>query len=70
MTEWQPIETAPKDNTVLLLCSMEYPENPFIDVGYWETYAWWSGPKEEPCWVWSLLEGKPTHWMSLPEPPK
>jgi len=68
--EWKPIKTAPKDNIMLLLCSMQDPENPLIDVGYWETCAFWTGkPKCKPRWEWPHVNVKPTHWMSLPEPP-
>jgi len=75
MTEWQPIETAPKDNTLVLLYAKIDPDpnfSDFMDVGYWETYNFWLGPvpPEGPCWNWSLSEHQPTHWMHLPEPPR
>lgn len=69
MSEWQTIDTAPKDNTVLLLCAKIDGEY-WIDVGYWETYNFWHGPLEDdPKWEWPF-ETEPTHWMHLPEPPK
>ena len=75
MTEWQPIETAPKDNTLVLLYSKIDPDPDFSDfmgVGYWETYDLWHGPipPKGPCWMWSIDEHLPTHWMHLPEPPQ
>ena len=75
MTEWQPIETAPKDNTLVLLYSKIDPDPDFSDfmgVGHWETYDGWHGPvpPKGPCWMWSIDEHLPTHWMHLPEPPQ
>ena len=64
MTEWQPIETAPKDGTRVL--AWEYP---------YYTVVFWDDDEEEPytpCWKISyggdIMD--PTHWMPLPEPPK
>ena len=64
MSEWQPIETAPKDADILLL----YSARDGVQPGYWDDL------KEPHGWVavetQSLTGGrmKPTHWM-LPEPP-
>ena len=68
---WQPIETAPKDGTRVLLASHH---------GVWmgeyrETYA--SGFKPKNPWFTALLNhrhmarptARPTHWMPLPAPP-
>lgn len=59
--EWQPIETAPRDGTdVLLLCGKSW-----CAVGrYAPIGCWIAEPSHEP---YSLY---PTHWMPLPEPPK
>ena len=68
MTEWQPIETAPKDGTPVLL----YIENEDIG-GYQCTARWdvnkvfWEGIESE-CEIISL--DLPTHWRPLREPPK
>lgn len=60
MSEWQPIETAPKDGTYLLTSDGKWREVcKFVD-GFWcsdlegESYSY-------------VLE--PTHWQPLPEPP-
>ena len=73
MTEWQPIETAPKDRKFFLGAKN-------LGVGYgWNRYIclyrdsqFWSN--------WSIAEGgllcplneknTPTHWMPLPDSPK
>ena len=80
---WQPIETAPKDGSAILLyanckgwedCGMSRV------VGWFDQY-WWSayGPafgepvanptygRRNPQRIGSC---NPTHWMPLPEPPK
>ena len=72
MTDWQTIETAPKDGTSILL------------YGYWEGEIH-SIEDEKNIWMaqytygdWLINGGdyygsyvrNPTHWMPLPEPPK
>ncbi len=75
MTDWQPIETAPKGNLVgegpevLLWVPEDSLEYYRINVGFW----------------WPMMDGwcrinapegdtkfwkQPSHWMPLPEPPK
>lgn len=61
--KWQPIETAPKDGTRVLLHSPDtHLYTPVL--GTWvetkERWEEWGG--YYPC--------NPTHWMPLPEPPK
>jgi hypothetical protein len=62
MTDWQLIETAPKDGTYIL------GNKKFLDAGWsprvvrWERGCWLTDPGD-----WSQ---KPTHWMPLPEPPQ
>ena len=61
---WQPIETAPKDGTWILLTEVLEGQmitgHPFIL--YWDDR-----------WGWGDIYGKrdvnPTHWMPLPDPP-
>lgn len=61
MSEWHPIETAPKDGTPILVA----------DKGVWMTAA-----RFMPCdmaWIEHTASGlrlnPPTHWMPLPAPP-
>lgn len=71
MTEWQPIETAPKDGTALLGKDV---------AGDWPFVMKWEGEPRAPnggYWAYceALLsdvagEATPTHWMPLPDPPK
>ena len=61
---WQPIETAPKDGTDVILW------DPALDVGV--TIGSWSDYKKSGDW-WmegEQVTGFPSHWMPLPEPPK
>lgn len=65
MSEWQPISTAPKDGTDILL-GMYRPE--FVDPIVMNS-CWLD--REERGGHWMDWDGcpTPTHWMPLPEPP-
>ena len=62
MSEWQPIETAPKEEGVSILVWDAYFRKPvvvkLISDNWWPGYGAEYRPKEV------------THWMPLPEPPK
>jgi len=60
MNDWQPIETAPKDNLIIGYDPVK--ENP-IQVMKYDYGGWGDAVYQE----WSA---EPTHWMPLPEPPK
>lgn len=67
--EWQPIETAPRDGTIIL---MFYPTrylgpNKTI-VGKWTKYNGGSWQNDE--FSMSDTPEQPTHWMPLPAAPK
>ena len=66
MTEWQLIKSVPKDGRFVIL----YQEgiNPYV--------TWWvskpsSHPLEKiaPGWAHTVANGKPTHWLALPDLP-
>ena len=67
---WQPIETAPKDGTrVLVFCHWG------VDIAQWNQDSYIRKPK--PYWSYRRSSSKgadrrfpPTHWMPLPEPPQ
>ena len=73
MTEWQPIETAPRDGGEILLFEMT-ATGPMYRVGYWETHGTHIEDKR-------IVEGwspaddgylgciEPTHWQPLPTTP-
>lgn len=61
--QWQPIETAPKDSTLILLRGKE---NRHAD-GYWQPTTISTGAEH---WVWPYINREPTHWMPLPAAPK
>jgi hypothetical protein len=69
---WQPIETAPKDGTSVLLCDGDRME-----------VCWWGKDSlfvnEASYWVYGECQGEyndrqtfdhPSHWMPLPTPPE
>lgn len=70
MSDWQPIETAPKDGTTVLLYRYCEPWDVF-GYGAWEeshSVAGWiaHGFFEPPG---NLGLAAPSHWMPLPGPP-
>ena len=71
MSEWQPIETAPKDGTLVLLWPGSRTVNRLLTVcsAYWHQPA---NPKVSGMWVGQFVTRGSyiTHWMPLPEPPK
>lgn len=76
MSEWKPIETAPKG--IRILCF-----NPVVGIytSQWQDCQIDESPEYQsdveatnfPCGEWGGFLGKwfcaPTHWMELPEPP-
>jgi hypothetical protein len=73
VSEWQPIETAPKDGTEIL----GYAPGVFLN-GSGRLVIWWVADRyaKEEFWAcyndrWDSNESAHvTHWQSLPEPPK
>ena len=64
MSEWRPIETAPRDGTKVLLCEADQPTE--IVLGWWLQNAW-RDYGDIGCG--GFDDYNPTHWMPLPEPP-
>lgn len=76
--EWQPIETAPKDRSILVvggtwssdgggsgMCDNDYPLTQSV-IACWQRDGWCMGNGDaynEEWWA------TPTHWMPLPPPP-
>jgi hypothetical protein len=63
MTDWQPIETAPKDGRFIWL-----GDSSGLRIGFWARERWADmaraeegGPRD--------LTFAPTHWQPLPKPP-
>lgn len=58
MTDWKPIETAPRDATSIL--------------GYWSGSLIYGVVSNRGGFLWEYEDSEvspPSHWMSLPEPP-
>jgi hypothetical protein len=68
MSEWQPIETAPKDGAWVLLGDFkEHAEGEHSQgVARFTDGRWTDGFGPE--WYWANAFC-PTHWMALPTPP-
>lgn len=70
---WQPIETAPKDGTWILVNDGTGSAHPPVHVVHWSNPEWMGGPD---TWVTMAIgpnpdtyEPNPTHWMPIPTPP-
>ena len=81
-TGWQPIETAPKDGTFILLTGGTTSEDDYnkegVETSRPVTAKWLNDPycESDSGWVYDYWDGnwrsgydKPTHWMPLPEVP-
>lgn len=72
MSDWQPIETAPKDGSFVLLCrrggDYEYATQVYVGA-----YVPFDDDPGDSVWLADGLyhsDGVFTHWMPLPEPPR
>ena len=64
LPEWQPIETAPKNGTEIVLVVTDG------FVGQLAFNAHWVRNRNGgECWSVALPGTTPTHWMPLPDPP-
>lgn len=61
MTEWQPIETAPKHGTLILLYEPR-PDTHAYEIGFYDCGCWFGSDH--------MYTVYPTHWMPLPDPPE
>jgi hypothetical protein len=66
MSEWRPIETAPRDGTEVLLYTTAFNGEWIVVQG-----AYFSSPKQiDDGWETAFgFHGEPTHWQPLPPPP-
>lgn len=64
--EWQPIETAPKNGSDVLLC---WWSTFYADQGEWVFECAPAGNIDVARQGCGYLHGHATHWMPLPEPP-
>lgn len=72
MSEWQPIETAPKMKVLLLFAVTHIDENGEIQNWKMATGCYSIGYES---WIWDgrplkPYDHQPTHWMPLPKPPE
>jgi hypothetical protein len=64
MSEWQPIESAPRDGTEFVMLDANVKT---ATVGHWMEDVDWMDFGKEPRW---FPLATPTHWMPLPEMPR
>jgi len=63
---WQPIETAPKDGTVVLLAGCRKP----VAAAWLEDEIDWWHVDDNKRGPFALRGPGPTHWMPMPAPPQ
>ena len=76
MSDWKPIESAPKDGTQVLItggtaevCDYQATFVGAVGIAFWDvTRDHWHGNEANAHD--EFYVHKPTHWMPLPEPPK
>lgn len=72
--QWQPIDTAPKDGTAVLVgCSYFRHGKSQVTLAWHERGMWAEGmywDEGEEKMVVAQCEFRPTHWMPLPTPPQ
>lgn len=61
MSEWKPIETAPKDRTRILVSDGFY-----VDTAYFNKGEWWHYECGDD---WYSMSCNPSFWMPLPDAP-
>ena len=74
--EWQPIETAPRDGTDIIIAEIRFKNSKAdygeIDIGSWEEDRNGADEFGDSYFCWMSNYGRveePTHWMPLPPPP-
>lgn len=68
MSKWQPIETAPKDGSCLLLWLPDSATDTIV-FGHWDSDfggCWYERHGSESAFP---IDVEVTHWQPLPEPP-
>ena len=80
MSDWQPIETAPKDGTWFMICNADDgfdsyevgKYEPWFSYKYIEVGAGLYRKQSEPVYKWRGFNNmhRATHWITLQEPPK
>jgi hypothetical protein len=65
MSEWQPIETAPKDGATFIIGRDDSEHHAYSGVAYWSLGRFRDPTESVTKTVWV----DPTHWMPLPAPP-
>ena len=72
---WQPIGTAPKDGTQVLVSGpatgkLSATGNSAVSVARWDGFEWKATVSGWEVWDDSQMgQAQPTHWMPLPPPP-
>lgn len=72
--EWQPIESAPRDATPILIYTPGHDRKPVCEAWWAHDYeggpGYWMTPIGPAGRGYTILEKAVTHWMPLPAPPR
>ena len=77
VSDWRPIETAPKDGTVVDLWAVENGVGErWTDCRWAEQFNAYAGQRANRKYIWAwwhsdyTVDGNITHWMPLPDAPQ
>jgi hypothetical protein len=79
MSEWQPIETAPRDGSHVLLCELiKTYDDDFNDYQYWYKYTGFYVEERDDfilsskwrCAEYDAFDRNPKYWQPLPNDPE
>lgn len=68
MSDWQPIETAPKDGTAILAWEKDWECPAVVSLEEYDGTEYWE--YRESLINDAMGEAFPTHWIPLPDAPK
>lgn len=68
MNEWKPIESAPDDDTPILVFDLHEEFEEKVQMAYRSSDHAWASMSHKACDGGARILF-PTHWMPLPEPP-
>lgn len=64
--QWQPIETAPKDGSLIMIGGTSYAGWFWSDAKWLDGWMMWSSTDDD----WNVECFEASHWMPLPAPPQ
>jgi hypothetical protein len=70
MSEWKPIESAPRDGTKIIVFVPDAKYHEQVGEASWlDSYEEWRWANNSCSCCWGEMAGKPVMWQPLPPPP-